>query len=267
MAAVAGLCARRVNDYRRIGRARRFRHCVRFFNDDRRAVARADKPACQFAGIAHRGRAEHIGGPRAVAPGQTVQPPEDLGHVRAEHPPVGVGLVHHHVGQARQKGGPLLVVGQDAQVQHFRIADQHCGRIAPDLAPEMVAGVAVVERGRGPGRLGPGRGQGREGRQLVLGQGLERKEIERPGVGIVQMALQHGQIVDQAFAAGRGRCHHHGMPGADVVRGQGLMAVKADAALLQQIADGARPRQAAGREHGFRAGQQAVMGDLVAHFG
>ena len=250
---------------RSLGRARRV-------NDDRRAgrrcaVARADKCARQFAGIAHRGRAEHIGGPRAVAPGQTVQPPEDLGHVRAEHPPVGVGLVHHHVGQARQKGGPLLVVGQDAQVEHFRIADQHRGRIAPDLAPEMVAGVAVVERGRGPGRLGPGCGQGREGRQLVLGQGLERKEIERPGVGIVQMALQHGQVVDQAFAAGRGRCRHHGMPGADVVRGQGLVAVEAHAALFQQFVHGARPRQAAGREHRFRAGQQAVMGDLAAHFG
>ena len=54
------------------------------------------------------------------------------------------------------------------------------------------------------------------------------------------------------------------MPGADVVRSQGLMAVQANAAFFQQLAHGARPGQAIGRENGFRAGQQAVVGDLIA---
>ena len=232
-----------------------------------RSASRADEPGRQLAGIAHRGRAEHIGGPRAVASGQAVQTAENLGHVRAEHAPVGVGLVHHHKAQTRQKGGPLFVVGQNAQMQHFRIADQHRGRVASYLAPEMVAGVAVIKRDRGAGRLGPGGGQGREGRQLILGQGLERKKIQRPRLGIVQMAFQHGQIINKALAAGRGCGHHHGMPGADVVCGQGLMAVQAHVAFFQQPVHGARPGQAAGRENGFRAGQQTMMRDLTAQPG
>ena len=132
----------------------------------------------QLAGIAHRGRAEHIGRRGAVMGGQPVEAAEHARHVRAEHAAVGVGLVHHDVGEPGQEGGPLLMVRQQGQVQHLGIADEHRGRVAADLAPEMVAGVAVVEGGRGPGLFGPAGDQALQPGQLVLGQGLEREKIE-----------------------------------------------------------------------------------------
>ena len=155
------------------------------------------------------------------------------------------------------------MVRQQGQMQHLGIADEHRGRVAADLAPEMIAGVAVVEGGRGPGLLGPAGDQALQPGQLVLGQGLEREKIEGAGLAVTQMAFQHRQVVDQALAAGRGRGHHHGMPGADVVRGQGLMAVKAaQAAFLQRAPDGRGPRQAAFRVHGRTRGLAAVVPHL-----
>ena len=152
------------------------------------------------------------------------------------------------------------MVRQQGQVQHLGIADEHRGRVAADLAPEMVAGVAVVKGGRGPGLLGPAGDQALQPGQLVLGQGLEREKIEGAGLAVAQMALQDRQIVDEALAAGRGRGHHHGMPGADVVRGQGLMAVKAaQTALLQRAPDGRGPGQAAFRIDGRPRGLATVM--------
>ena len=157
------------------------------------------------------------------------------------------------------------MVGQDAQVQHFGIADEHCGRVAPDFAPEVIRGVAVIQGGGGAGILGPCGGKGVKGGKLILRQGLERKKIEGARVGVAQMALQHGQIVDEAFAAGRGRGRHNGVPGADMIRGQGLMAVQSGyAALLKDAADGRGPGQARLGVLRFGCGQQAMAGDLPA---
>ena len=157
------------------------------------------------------------------------------------------------------------MVGQDAQVQHFGIADEHRGRVAPDFATEMIRGVAVIQGGGGAGVLGPCGCQGVEGGKLVLRQGLERKKIEGARVGVAQMALQHGQVVDEAFAAGRGRGRHNGVPRANVVRGQRLMAVQSgDAALLKDAADGRGPGQARLRVLRLGGGQQAVASDLPA---
>ena len=221
----------------------------------------------QLAGIAHRGRAEYIGRRGAVMGGQPVEAAEHARHMRAEHAAVGVGLVHHDVGKPGQEGGPLLMVRQQGQMQHLGIADEHRGRVAADLAPEVVAGVAVVKGGRGPGLLGPACDQALQPGQLVLGQGLEREKIEGAGLAVAQVAFQYGQVVDQALAAGRGRGHHHGMPGADMVRGQGLMAVKAaQAAFLQRAPDGRRPGQAAFRVYGRTRGLAAMVPYLRPQF-
>ena len=162
--------------------------------------------------------------------------------MRAEHAPVSMGFIHHHMGESGQKGRPLLVMGQNAQMQHLRIADEHSGRVAAYFAPEVVGGVAVVQGGCGPGVFGPCGGEGVEGRKLILSQGLEGKKIQGARIGVAQVALQHGQVVNKAFAAGRWCCGHDGVPGADVVCGQSLMAVQAlNAALLKGTAYGCGP--------------------------
>ncbi len=86
------------------------------------------------------------------------------------------------------------MVGQNAQVQHFRVGDEHRGRIVAYLASEVIAGVAVVQGGAGTGVPRPMGGQSFEGGPLVLGQGLEREQIQPPGVPVLKIALQTGRL-------------------------------------------------------------------------
>ena len=64
-------------------------------------------------GLADGGRGEHehrartcSAARRGVPGGDPAQPPQDLGHVRAEHPPVGVAFVDHHVAQPAEAARP-----------------------------------------------------------------------------------------------------------------------------------------------------------------
>ena len=167
--------------------------------------------------------------------------------------------------QARQKFRPLFVVRQNAEMQHLGIADKHRRRIAPDFAAKMVGGVAIIQGGSGAGLLGPALHQSVERAKLILRQSLEREEIQGAGITVAQVAVEHGQVVDKAFAAGRGRGCNNGMPGADVVCGKGLMAVKpVDAALLKGTADGCGPGQACGRVAWLHRRKELVARDLRA---
>ena len=160
------------------------------------------------------------------------------------------------------------MVGQNAQVQHFRVGDEHRGRIVAYLAPEMIAGVAVVQGGAGTGVLRPMGGQSLEGGPLVLGQGLEREQIQPPGVPILKIALQNGEIIDQGFAAGRGGGDHHVAPGPDQIGGPGLVAVQGgDTRLVQHTAYGFGPGADAFGKGGGPILQHLVAGHLSGQFG
>ena len=108
-------------------------------------------------------------------------------------------------------------------MQHLRIGDQRGGRIGAYLAAEMIAYVAVVKGGAGAGVFRPGQTQALEGRLLILSQRLERKNIQGAGIRVLREALQHGEVIHQSLAAGRGRGDDDVPPRADMVRGLGLM--------------------------------------------
>ena len=127
----------------------------------------------------------------------------------------------------------------------------------------MVGGVAIIQGGSGAGLLGPALHQSVERAKLILRQSLEGEEIQGAGVTVAQVAVEHRQVVDKAFAAGRGRGRNNGMPGADVVCGKRLMAVKpVDTALLQGTADGSGPGQARGRVAWLHWRKELVARDL-----
>ena len=184
----------------------------------------------------------------------------------AKNAAVNMGLVNHNVGKSGQKRRPLLVMGQNGQIEHFGICDQCDWRIAPDFAAHVITGVAIVQGGCRARFLWPACAKGVEGLQLVLGQGFEGKEIKRPGFRVQQMPFQDGQVVDQAFAAGRRRGGHNGMAGPNVVCGQGLVRIKADVPLRKQFADCARPGAAVFGKKRCRFRQDMVMADLRAKF-
>ena len=119
-------------------------------------------------------------------------------------------------------------MGQHGQMDHLRVGHDDVGRVGADLLAEVGRGVAVVDGGRGTTVVVHGQQPGQlvEGLELVLGQGLEGKEIERLGLGIGQTALHDRQVVGQGLAAGRGRGRHDVAAGSDMVGRLGLMGVK-----------------------------------------
>ena len=66
--------------------------------------------------------------------------------MRAEHAAVHMGLVDDDIAQVREQLPPGVMMGQDPNVKHVRVGDHQVG-LAPDRAPLLPGGVAVVDRG------------------------------------------------------------------------------------------------------------------------
>ena len=215
---------------------------------------RFDQAVGVFGGVGDGGRGEDEVGISAVEAADAAQAADHVGHVRAEHAAVGVDFVDDDDAQAAEKLGPVGVVRQDAGVQHVGVAEQQSGAFADAFALALRR-VAVV------GRHGHIRLQGLDQRsqlgQLVVGQGFGGEEVEGAGVGIVEQAVQDGQVVAQGFARGggrddddvfaaQGRLHRHAPDGcrAGGCRGHAAPAAGAD-----------RDRQASARSgrHGLAA--------------
>ena len=112
--------------------------------------------------------------------GDPPQPPQDRSDVRAEHPAQDVGLVHGHYSQVAQEICPGLVVGQDADVEHVGVGEDHV-RAASHVGPYGLGRVAVVGR-----RVDAAQPEGPYLPQLVLGQRLRRVEKQ----GLARRALE-----------------------------------------------------------------------------
>ena len=96
----------------------------------------------EFAGIGDGRRTEDKLRRCAVKLAESAQPSQNPGHVRAENPAVDMCFVNHHVFQRAQEPRPLLVVGQNADVQHVRVGQDNPGVFA-DIAPFRRRRIAV----------------------------------------------------------------------------------------------------------------------------
>jgi len=184
-----------------------------------------------LARVGHGGRAADEDRVSAVEAAHPLQAPEHVGQVAAEHPAVDVQLVHHHVREVGEELLPLGVVRQDARVEHVRVGDHHVALPADGL-PGVVRRVAVVGEG-----LDVGLELADEAVHLVhlvVGQGLGGKEVQGTRLGLLEDALEHGQVVAQGLAAGRGRDEHHVPALPDELDGLCLVGVQSLKAPLLQ---------------------------------
>ena len=186
-------------------------------------ISLAGQPLGQLLGIADGGRGAEELRVRAVEAAQPLQPPEDVGHVRAVDAAVAVQLVHDHVAQVLEQLHPLRVVRQDPLVQHVGVRDHDVGPRADGLA-RVLRRVAVVGEGADVGaeRLDHRVELG----ELVLGQRLGGEEVEGPRVGVLQDAVEDGQVVAEGLARGRGRHHDRALPRRRHVVGRPLVGVE-----------------------------------------
>jgi len=102
--------------------------------------------------------------------------------------------------------------------------------------------------------------QGLEGAKLVLGQGLERKEVEGAVVRMGEQPVEDRDIVDQALARG-GRGGDHDMAaGPYLVDGLHLVTVEpVDALVRQGLAQRGRQRLRQFAVGGLAGGNLLVM--------
>ena len=209
---------------------------------------RFDQPLGQLGRVGDGGRAQDELGGRAVEGGDAPQPAQHVGDVAAEDAPVGVHLVQDHQAQPLEELGPLGVVGQDAGVQHVRVGDQHARR-PPYPGPRRGGRVAVVGGGAKGRRRTKDRGRTSiigqfllvfglwslvrqrflpppQLRQLVLGQGFRREQVQRAGLGVGGQALEGGQQVAQALARRGGRDNADMLAARRRVQRLGLVGVE-----------------------------------------
>ena len=223
----------------------------------------AQQIARQFLRVADRRRAENKIGAGGVAGADPVQAAEKLADMRSEHAAIGMRLIHNHQRERRKERRPLLMEGQNRQMQHFGVGNQDIGRVLADLAPEMIGRIAVIDGDGRPRRFGPMPGQLPKCGKLILRQRLQREQHQRPAVRVLQAFFQYRQAVAQCFAAGGGRGDHHVAPGADSIRRQRLMAVeRRDPPLAQHLRNGAGPRAARFAIAGLTRGQHPMVRHL-----
>ena len=153
-----------------------------------------DEALGQLKRIRDRRRGEHEARGGAVAGRDPAQPAKDVGDVRSEHAPIGVGLVDDDPAEAGEEFAPALVVGQDSDVEHVGVREHQVR--APTKRRSILAGrVAVVDRlpKRREAKL-------RELARLVLGERLGRVEVKRATRGVATQVVEDGEVEAKRLA-------------------------------------------------------------------
>ena len=164
---------------------------------------------------------------RPVVLAHAPQPAQHVGQVAAEHAAVRVQLVDDDVAEVLEELGPLRVVRQHARVQHVGIGQDDV-RAPADGAARVLRRVAVVgehadldvRRARDLLR------QPVEFGELVLRQGLRRKQVQGPRGGIGQDPVHHGDVVAERLPRRGRRRHHHVPAGEGMLDRAGLVGVE-----------------------------------------
>ncbi len=188
----------------------------------------------QLRRISDRGRAAHDHRVGAVVGADPEQSSQNVGHVAAEQPAVGVQLVDDDDAKLLEELEPFRVMGQDSGVEHVRVRDHHLAGRA-DRRPDRRRRVAVV--GGSIDREPRGAAQLAQLRDLVLAQRLGGEEEESAGRGVLRQRLQRRHQVAQRLARGRGCDDDHVLAGPDRGERLGLMAVQSRDAAAGKTGD------------------------------
>ncbi len=159
-------------------------------------------------GVGHGRRGEYEGGRGPVPRAHPPEPAQHHREVGSEDAPIDVALVDDDVAQRPEERRPVLVTRQEGVVEQVGVGEDVVG-VLTDPSPVLGRGVTVV--GGGPQ---PRQGQPVEAVELVVGEGLGRREIERgraPPVRRERTVHDVGeggqQIAERLARGGTGREH------------------------------------------------------------
>jgi hypothetical protein len=148
--------------------------------------------------------------------------------MRAEDAAVHVRLVDDHVAEVREDVAPAVVVGEDADVEHVRVGEDHVRPLA-DLPASLALRVAVVDR-----RLDALDAEGGQRPRLVLRERLRRVEVERAALRLPREQVEHREGEREALPARRARGHDRVATAAERLPCLGLVAVEGGDAVGDQ---------------------------------
>ncbi len=171
----------------------------------------------ELSRVSDRGGRANEHGIRAVVTTHTPEPSQHIRQMTPKHTSIGVELIDHHKPQVLEQLGPPRMVRQDPGVEHLGVAE-HDLSAPPNNATSVLRRVAIVGEGADVLSVRPQSvGQAVKLRQLVLGESLGGKQIQRTRGGLGQDGRQDGHVVAERLPR-RGRGDHHCVsPGEGVV--------------------------------------------------
>ncbi len=113
--------------------------------------------------------------PGPIEMADTVQPPQDIGHMRSENTPVGMELVDHDEFQVLEEGQPFGMVRKNTRMEHIGIGDHNIA-LRTDGLPRVLGSISII--GKGFDRFLNLPDQVLKFEHLILGKGLGGKEIK-----------------------------------------------------------------------------------------
>ena len=219
----------------------------------------SEQARSQLARVCDRGRGEQELWFRAVDLSEAPQPPQHVGHVRAEDAAVDVRLVHDHVGEVREHVAPAVMVRQHAHVEHVRVGEDQVRPLA-HLPAALGRRVTVVDRGAELRQA-----EGAERSELILRQGLRRIEVERALLRLPRERVQHGQIEREGLAARRAGGDDEVLPSLRRLPRRRLVCVEGlDSLRVERFANPRMEVVRQRREPGLASRFGAQIGELLA---
>ena len=180
-------------------------------------VVEARQSRGQLARVGDRRRGQQEARRGAVQLADPPQPPQHVGHVRAEDPAVDVRLVDDDDREVAEEVAPRRVVGEDADVQHVRVG-QHDVGLPAQVGALLARRVAVVDR-----RPASAPARRRAAPRLVLRERLRGIEEQRPRARVAREQLERRQLEAERLARrGARRRDRRPLPGG--LERLGLMA-------------------------------------------
>ncbi len=174
-----------------------------------RLKRKARESGRKHAGIRDRGRRGDELGVCAVVAAYPPQTPQHLRNVGPEDAAIGVDLVDHDILQSGEKLFPFPVKGQQGEVEHIGVREDHVGKRVTDLFSPVRRGVSVIDVADVPQPHRPAHLV--EAPELVLFEPLQWEEIQCPRARLIHNLLDHRDVVDEALAAGSRR-HQDDVP-------------------------------------------------------
>ncbi len=187
----------------------------------------AGQPFGKFARVRDRRRRADEDGVRSVVAAHALHTTQDVREVTAEHAAIGMQFVDDDEAQVLEELRPAGMVRQDPRVEHVGVAEDDVG-LAANRAARVRWRIAVVgEDANLEIRISADQfGQSLQLGELILREGLGRKEVQRARRLILEDGIEDRRVVAERLSRRRRRDRDDVAPAEHMRERLGLMGIQ-----------------------------------------